>query len=123
MGDVLGLVAIVVYLAIIVLLIASIWKVYTKAGEPGWAAIVPIYNVIVMLRIVGKPLWWFALYLIPVVNFVIAILVCIELAKCFGKSTGFGVGLVLLGPIFFPILGLGSAQYTRPAGVVTAMGL
>ena len=114
MGDTVAVVLVVVYLAVFVLLIASIWKVFTKAGEPGWAAIVPIYNVIVMLRMTGKPLWWIGLYLIPLVNFIAAILVCIELAQCFGKGAGFGVGLVFLGPIYFPILAFGPAQYKNP---------
>ncbi|MGD0389540.1 MAG: DUF5684 domain-containing protein [Tepidisphaeraceae bacterium] len=105
----------VVYLAIIVLSIAGMWKTFEKAGQPGWAAIIPIYNVIVILQIVAKPLWWIILFFIPVVNFVIAILVMIELAKAFGKGAGFGVGLALLGFIFFPILGFGDAQFAGGA--------
>jgi Gpi18-like mannosyltransferase len=92
-------------------MIASIWKVFTKAGKPGWAALVPIYNLVVMLEIAGKPLWWFILFLIPVVNLVAAFITYISLAERFGKGAGFGIGLILLGPIFFPILGFGSAQY------------
>ncbi|MCZ7556455.1 MAG: DUF5684 domain-containing protein [Bacteroidia bacterium] len=102
---------IVVYLALIVLIIVSYWKVFTKADKPGWAAIVPIYNIIVLLEIVGKPVWWFILMLIPCVNIVIAILVNIELAKVFGKSTGFAVGLILLPIVFIPILAFGDAEY------------
>ena len=89
---------------------------FTKAGQPGWAAIVPVYNLIVLLQIVGRPLWWILLMLIPLVNFVIAILVYIDLAKSFGKSTGFGIGLVFLSFIFFPILGFGDARYIGPGG-------
>ena len=98
-----------------VVLIASLWKVFTKAGEPGWAAIIPIYNFIVMLKIAGKPLWWIVLFLIPFVNFIAMILVSIAIAKNFGKGAGFGLGLAFLGFIFFPILGFGSAQYNRQA--------
>jgi hypothetical protein len=87
------------------------WKVFAKAGQPGWAAIVPIYNIIVLLQISGKPVWWILLFLIPVVNLVIAILVGIAIAKNFGKSDAFGVGLGLLGFVFYPILGFGDAQY------------
>jgi len=101
----------VIYLVVLVIAVISLWKIFTKAGEPGWAAIVPIYNAIVLLKIVGKPLWWIVLLLIPCVNFVIAILLCIELAKSFGKSSGFGVGLALLSPIFLPILAFGDARY------------
>lgn len=98
-------------LAICVFMIASIWKVYTKAGKPGWASIVPIYNLVVLLEIAGKPLWWFILFFIPLANIVAAIITYIALAERFGKGAGFGIGLALLGPIFFPILGFGSAQY------------
>ncbi len=104
-----------VMLAIIVVMIAGIWKVFTKAGEPGWAALVPIYNIIVYLRIAGKPLWWIILFIIPFVNFIIALLVSLGLAKNFGKSTGFGIGLWLLSPIFLLILGFGDARYQRQA--------
>jgi uncharacterized protein DUF5684 len=97
-----------------VLMIAAMWKVFTKAGKPGWAAIVPIYNIIVLLQIAGKPVWWIILFFIPIVSLIIAILTYVALAERFGKGSGFAVGLVLLGPIFFPILGFGSAQY-RPA--------
>jgi hypothetical protein len=108
-----GLVFMLVCLAIVVLVIAGLWKVFTKAGKPGWAAIVPIYNVIVILQIAGKPIWWLILCLIPLVNLIVAILVGIGVAKNFGKGTGFGIGLALLGPIFYPILGFGDARY-RP---------
>jgi hypothetical protein len=104
------------FLATIVLVIASMWKVFTKAGKPGWAAIVPVYSAIVLLDIVGRPLWWILLLFLPVVNFVIWIIVAVDLAKSFGKSAGFAMGLVFLGFIFFPILGFGSARYLGPAG-------
>ena len=101
----------IVLFAILVFVIASMWKVFTKAGQPGWAAIIPIYNTIVLLEIAGKPLWWLILLLIPFVSIVFLILVCISLAERFGKGAGFGVGLALLGIIFFPILAFGDARY------------
>ena len=107
----------IIYLAIIILIIAAVWKVYVKAGKPGWAAIVPIYNIIVLLEIVGRPLWWFLLFFVPLVNFIVAIIIYIDLAKSFGKSAGFGIGLLFLGIIFFPILGFGDAQYQGPQAV------
>lgn len=110
-----GVIGLVITLAITIFLIASIWKVFTKAGQPGWAAIIPIYNIIVFLKIVGRPLWWIVLLIIPLVNLVIGIMLAIDLAKSFGKGAGFGVGLVFLGFIFYPILGFGSAQYVGPA--------
>lgn len=107
-----GLLMSVVWLVVIVAVIAGLWKVFVKAGKPGWAAIVPIYNFIVLLEIVGKPLWWVILMFIPVVNFVIAILVSIELAAKFGKSVAFGIGIAFLGFIFIPMLGFGDARYS-----------
>ena len=106
-----GGVSSIVGLLVAVLVIAGMWKVFTKAGKPGWAAIIPIYNLIVLLQIAGKPLWWIVLFCIPIVNFVVAIMVFINVAKAFGKGTGFAIGMLLLGPIFIPILGFGSAQY------------
>jgi hypothetical protein len=102
---------IIIYIIIGLLMIISMWKVYTKAGKPGWAVIIPIYNVIVLLEIVGKPLWWFFLMLIPLVNVIIAIIVTVELAKKFGQGGGFAVGLILLPIIFYPILAFGGAKY------------
>ena len=100
-----------VSLVVVVLLIASLWKTFTKAGKPGWGAIIPIYNVILLLQIAGRPIWWIVLFIIPVVNLVVGIIVSIDVAKNFGKGTGFGIGLALLGFIFYPILGFGDAQY------------
>lgn len=99
------------YLALIVAVIAGMWKTFEKAGKPGWAAIVPIYNIMVMLEIARKPIWWLILMFIPCVSIVAAIILMIDFAKMFGKSAGFGVGLALLGFIFFPILGFGDARY------------
>lgn len=102
---------IVVYLAIIVLVIAGFWMTFTKAGEAGWKSIIPIWNLIVLLRIAGKPLWWIILLIIPIVNIVVSLIVMLGVARNFGKGGGFGVGLWLLSFIFFPILGFGSATY------------
>ncbi|HUS47414.1 MAG TPA: DUF5684 domain-containing protein [Phycisphaerae bacterium] len=105
-----------IYIALLVLVIAGAWKMFAKAGKPGWAAIVPIYNFVVILEIVGKPVWWVVLTFIPVANLIISIIVMIELAKVFGKGAGFGIGLAFLGFIFIPILGFGSAKYIGTAG-------
>ncbi len=94
------------------LVIAGLWKVFTKAGKPGWAAIIPIYNVVVLLQIAGKPVWWIILFLIPFVNFVIMVLVWMGVAKAFGKGVGYTIGLLVLSPIFIPMLGFGSAKYS-----------
>jgi hypothetical protein len=111
MEDGIGIVGMLVYFAVIIVLLAGYWKVFEKAGEPGWGAIVPIYNLYIMLKIAGKPAWWLILMLIPFVNLVVAIMVNLEIAKRFGKSDGFGIGLALLSIIFYPILGFGDAVY------------
>ncbi|MCC8408439.1 DUF5684 domain-containing protein [Mucilaginibacter sp. UR6-1] len=99
-----------------VIYIIGMWKIFTKAGKPGWAAIIPIYNIIVLLEIIGKPIWWLVLFLIPCVNIVFAVWAINLLSKSFGQSEGFTIGLLLLGFIFFPILGFGNYQYLGPAG-------
>ena len=102
-------------LAIAALVIASDWICFTKDGKPGRAAIVPIYNVWVLLEIVGRPGWWIVLMLIPLVSLVVGIIVMIDFAKSFGKSAGFGIGLALLGFIFLPLLAFGAATYRGPS--------
>ncbi len=102
---------ILVGIAFAVLMIVSNWKIYTKAGKPGWTSIVPIYNFVVLLDIVGKPAWWVILMFIPFVNVIMGIIVVHRLSLSFGKDIGFTIGLLLLSPIFYPILGFGSAQY------------
>ena len=101
-------------LIVAVILIIGFWKIFTKAGQPGWAAIIPIYNIIVLLEIIGRPTWWIILCLIPCVNIVALIMINLDLAKVFGKGSGFGIGLILLPIIFVPILGFGDATYTNP---------
>ena len=108
---VIGLVFMAIYFAVIVLIVAGVWKAFSKAGKPGWAALIPIYNIVILLEIAGKPLWWIVLFFIPLANLVVGILISIEVAKVFGKGAGFGLGLAFLGPIFWPILGFGSAEY------------
>ena len=103
-------------LVIAILAIAGFWRIFTKAGQPGWAVIIPIYNALVMLRIAGRPWWWLLLSLIPLVNIVVGIILCIDIAKSFGKGAGFGLGLLFLSPIFAMILGFGSARYVGPRG-------
>ena len=109
----LGLVAVIVLFSVVVG-----WKVFTKAGQPGWAVLIPIYNLYVYTQIVKRPGWWILLYfasVIPVVGslavLVVSIMDTIRLAKVFGKGTGFGVGMILLGVIFYPILAFGDSNY------------
>jgi len=101
-------------LAIFAFYAAAGWKVFAKAGEPGWGVFVPIYNLYLVCKISGRPEWWLILFFIPLVNVAIGLIVAMDVAKAFSKSSGFGIGLWLLGFIFVPILGFGSAQYTQP---------
>jgi hypothetical protein len=95
-----------------VVMIIAYWRVFTKAKHPGWAAIIPIYNLYILLKIAGRPGWWLILYLIPIVNIIVSIVVAIDVAKAFGKSAAFGVvGLWLFSLIGYLILGYGDAQY------------
>lgn len=107
---------VLLYIAFIVFVIASLWMVFVKAREPGWAAIIPFYNYIVLLRIVGRPIWWIILLIIPIVNVIVWIFIVIDLAHSFGMGGGFAVGLFFLPFIFIPILGFGDATYRGPAG-------
>ncbi len=108
-----------VYMAIAtvigILSIIAMWKIFTKAGKPGWASIIPIYNIIVLFQLVGLTPWLLLLYFIPIINVIAAIvlmiMVSIRLAKAFGKSSGFTVGLIFLNTIFILILGLGDSKY------------
>lgn len=111
-----AMIFLVVQLAIVVLVVAGMWKVFAKAGQPGWAAIIPIYNMYVLCKIAGRPGWWIILFFIPFVNFIVLAVVSIDIAKSFGKGALYGVGLWLLGIIFYPMLGFGSSEYQGPAG-------
>ena len=110
----------ILYIAAIVAIIAGWWMIFTKAGEDGWKAIIPIWNILVLLKIIGREWWWIILMLIPIVNIVIWIIVSLDLAKVFGRGTGFGIGLAFLGFIFAPILGFGSDTYKGPDAAKTA---
>jgi hypothetical protein len=104
----------IIQLILTVVVFAGWWATFEKAGKPGWAAIIPIYNLVVYLQITGKPGWWVILLFIPLVNLFWIYLIIIlpfELATRFGKSAGFGAGLLFLPFIFFPILGFGDAKY------------
>jgi len=98
-------------LALAVLGIIAMWKIFVKAGEPGWAAIIPFYNLYVLFKITWGNGWKFLLLLIPIANIVFAIITMVKLAKAFGKSGGFAVGLIFLSIIFYCILAFGKSQY------------
>lgn len=106
-----GMVVLLIQLFVVVLVVAGLWKTFDKAGQPGWAAIIPIYNVYVLLKVINRPWWWLLLMFVPLVNIIVIIVTYVDLSKAFGKGVGFAVGLFLLGFIFIPILGFGKAQY------------
>jgi Family of unknown function (DUF5684) len=129
----------IICIAISVLVLIAYWFIYDKAGQPGWAVLIPVYNLIVLLKIVGRPTWWLIwyfqvlvfyilfivspgvatgalLFLSEVTCIVFAIMVTNGLSKSFGKDAGFTVGLIFLGFIFYPILGFGKATYIGPGG-------
>lgn len=103
------------WLAFAILMVVGLWKVFEKAGRPGWAAIIPIYNYIVLLEIVGRPVWWVLGLFVPFLNFVVLIVLMLDVARSFGKGTGFAIGLIFLPFVFIPMLGFGSSQYFGPA--------
>jgi hypothetical protein len=104
-------VGLVIYFAVLIVMVAAYWKVFTKAGKAGWLSIIPIINLAIMLEIVKRPVWWLVLYLVPFVNIVVHVIVTLDTARAFGKGSGFGLGLFFLPVIFYPILGFGSARY------------
>jgi hypothetical protein len=111
------IIAVILYIAILVFFIGAMWKIYTKAGEEGWACLIPFYGFYVLCKFCGVKNWW--LIFIPFANIYIAIVAVFALAKSFGKDVGFGVGLLLLGIIFYPILGYGDSRYVGPNGIAS----
>jgi len=98
-------------LLISIVVLVAMWRVFTKAGQPGWGILIPFYNVVLMLRIAGKPGWWLIFFFIPVINLVVQIVMTIDIAKNFGRGGWFAAGLIFLPIIFFPILAFGDSVY------------
>ncbi|MCI8568844.1 MAG: hypothetical protein HFJ11_02545 [Bacilli bacterium] len=101
----------IIFFIIGVITIIANWKVFTKAGKPGWTSLIPFYNMYQLFEVAGMNGWMFLLLLIPFVNFIIIIMLNINLAKVFGKDTGFAIGLILFNPIFMLILAFSDATY------------
>lgn len=101
-------------LVVTAFVLAALWRVFTKAGRPGWAAIVPVYNAYTLLKTVGRPGWWVVLLVIPFVNLVVLAIVQSDLAQSFAKGGGFAIGLFFLPFIFMPILAFSDARYVGP---------
>ena len=105
------------YVVFLVLMVVAYWRIFTKAGEAGWKSIIPIWNVIVLLKIIGRPWWWLLLMFIPFVNIVVAIVVALDLGKAFGKDTVWSVFLLIIFSVVgYLLLGYGDAKYVGPAG-------
>jgi hypothetical protein len=111
---------IVWFILIWVIIGVPTYFIFKKAGangDPPWGAFVPIYGTIILLKVVGRPIWWILLFLIPLVNLIVLIIVYNDLSKSFGKGVGFTIGLIFLSWIFLAILAWGSAQYRGPAAL------
>ncbi len=115
-----GAIVMLAWLAICITVIAGMWRVFTKAGEPGWGVLIPIYNFYLLCKIAQRPGWWLILMFVPIVNLAVGIILSIDIARHFGKGAGFGVGLAFLGPVFYPILGFGNAEYDSAPGELPA---
>lgn len=105
----------IIGIALTVLLLVSLWKIFVKAGKPGWGAIVPFYNFYCLFDISFGNGWLFLLMFVPCVGVVMQIIAYVKLAQAFGKSGGFAVGLIFLPYIFLPILAFDGSQYYGPA--------
>jgi hypothetical protein len=119
-GALAGTAAILLFIALWLILLVGIWKVFVKGGQPGWACIVPIFNLICFIKIAGKEWWWLLLCLIPGVNIVVAIILAVAISRNFGKGGGFAAGLIFLPWIFYPVLGFGAAEYQKASQPVMA---
>lgn len=114
-------VGLLIILALTIVFVAGIWKTFQKAGQPGWGALIPFYNVYLMLKIAGRPGWWLILLLIPLVNVIVWLLVSMDIARSFGKSAAWGIILLfLLNGLGFLILGFSDARYVGPAAAQSA---
>ncbi len=115
MAALFGSTMLMIILAMVAVAIIGMWKVFVKAGQPGWACIIPIYNVYILLQIAGRPAWWLILYFVPLANVIVGVIVAMDIAKAFGQSPVFGIVLLfLLAGIGYLILGFGSARYLGP---------
>jgi len=110
------IIAMVIMLGLAIIVIGCIWRVFVKAGQPGWAAIIPIYNLYTMVKIGGKPGYWTLLCFIPYLNLVFLVWIFNMISKSFGKDEGFTIGLFFLWFIFWPILGYSNSKYLGPYG-------
>lgn len=111
---ILALLLIAFFVGLAVFEIAALWILFRKGGQPGWGTLIPIFNLYLWLQMANRPAWWLILYIIPLVNVVIAIIVHLDVARAFGKSTAYGILFILFGFVVTPILAFGESRYTKP---------
>lgn len=100
-------------LLVTIFYVACLWKVFTKAGQPGWAAIIPIYNLVILFRVAQMNPWWILAFLVPILNLVIYVMNQHRISRAFGHGAGFTCGLIFLGFIFYPILAFNNDTYRK----------
>lgn len=103
----------ILQILVTIVIIISLWKIFQKAGEKGWYAIVPIYNLYILTKIIGKKWWWVILYIIPYFGIIWIIWTTNRLRKSFEKNWIFLVGMTFLPFIFFPIIAFDTSLYTN----------
>ncbi|CAM2065281.1 DUF5684 domain-containing protein [Sulfidibacter corallicola] len=113
-GGIFGIIILLFGLALVIATIAGLWKCFEKAGEPGWTAIIPIYNIYVLLKIVGAPIWFLILFFIPIVSIIAGIYVYYLFAKSFGKGAVYAIGILFVPFVILPLMGFGDDQYEGP---------
>ena len=106
--------SVIIYLAVVVLMFASMWVIFEKADLAVWKAIIPIYNTYCLCKITWGNGWIFLAFIVPLVNIVVAIMTMYKLAKVFGKGVGFCIGLIFLSVVFYPLLAFSDSQYMGP---------
>ena len=110
-----GGMGLIIFLLFTIWMVITMWKIFKKADLPGWGSLIPIYNLILIIRMASKPDWWIFLFFIPFINLVAFVVVNVDLAKNFGKDIGFAIGMIYLSFIFFPILAFGEAEFNTVA--------
>lgn len=104
------------FFGFVLLITAALWRLFAKAGRPGWACLIPIYNVVVLLQIIGRP-WWYAGFMVtPPTAAVVTVILVFGTSRSFGKGWPFALGMLLLPFVFLPILAFGGASYVGPMG-------
>jgi hypothetical protein len=113
-GTGMNIVLLLLLLGVIAFMIVAMWRVFEKAGQPGWTALIPIYNTYILLKIASRPGWWLLLLFIPFVNFIVSLVVHYDVAKAFGRGMGYMLLLAFVPIIGWPLLAWGDVKYKKP---------